>query len=363
MKLTVVQKNFQKALQTTERIISKNISLPILNNILLTTENNKLKVSSTNLEIGINYYINAKVEEKGEIAIPAKIISDFVSNIQDEKVTLNTKGKILSIDSKNYKTQIIGFNTNEFPIIPNLKDKPIVSIPAPIFKNALMAVIDSVALVETRPELSGVFIKFNTNNIQLAATDSFRLCERIIEHKPIKIGSAIIPRTTVIEIIRALSDVSSDIDIILSENQILISSPEFSLVSRLIDGNYPDYKKIIPENFTSKVLLPKSELEKSVRLASLFSSSIADIKINVSNDKTEVNSKNSDTGELLSTIDSQLKNDPFSISINYNYLLDGLKNIQTENVVIQFTGDGSPLVLKQEDENKYFTYLIMPLRD
>ncbi|MDX1372078.1 MAG: DNA polymerase III subunit beta, partial [Nitrososphaeraceae archaeon] len=179
MRITVVQKNFQKALAVTERIISKNISLPILHNVLLKTENNKLKVSSTNLEVGINYLIGAKVEEKGEIAIPARILSDLISNIQDEKVTLQTKGKILNINSKSYKTQIIGFDTKEFPIIPSLKEKPTISLPAPLLKNSLMSVIDSASLVETRPELAGIYMKFGNNDIQLASTDSFRLCEKI----------------------------------------------------------------------------------------------------------------------------------------------------------------------------------------
>ncbi len=363
MNITVVQKNFQKALSITERIISKNISLPILHNVLLKTGNNKLIISSTNLEIGINYSIGAKIEEKGEIAIPARILSDFISNIQDEKVTLTTKGRVLNINSKNYKTQMVCFDTKEFPIIPKIEEKPITILPAQILKNGLLSVINSTSLLETRPELAGVFIKFNPQNIELAATDSFRLSERIINQKPYFTGSAIIPRNTVVEIIRVFSDIDSDISVTLSENQILFSSTDFIIISRLIDGNYPDYKKVIPENFISKVLLLKDELEKGVRLASLFTSNISDIKVNVLGDKTEITAKNVDKGELLSSIESKLKNEPFSISLNYNYLLDGIKMINSEKVILQYTGDGSPLVIKKENEDNSFTYVIMPLRE
>lgn len=363
MRITVIQKNFQKALSVTERIVSKNIALPILQNILLRTENNRLIVSSTNLEIGINYFIGVKVEENGEIAVPARIISDFISNIQDEKVTLSVRNRILHINSKNYRTQIVGFDTKEFPIIPKIKEKPIIVLPAQILKNSLLSVINSAAVIETRPELSGIFVKFNPNNIELAATDSFRLAEKIIDQKSINTGSAIIPRNTVLEVIRALSDIDSDISVTLSENQILFTSPDFTIVSRLIDGNYPDYKKVIPDKFMSKAMISKDELEKGVRLASLFSSNISDIKIKVLDERTEITAKNSDKGELLSSIESKLKNEPFSISLNFNYLLDGIKAINSEKVVLQYTGDGSPLVIKKGDEDKLFTYVIMPLRE
>jgi len=363
MKITIIQKSFQKALSITERIISRNISLPILHNVLLKTDNNKLIISSTNLEIGINYSIGAKIEEKGEIAIPARILSDFISNIQDEKITLTIKNKVLYINSKNYKTQIIGFDTKEFPIIPKIKEEPIITLPTQILKNAFLSVINSASLLETRPELAGVFTKFTTNSVEFAATDSFRLTERIINQKPNNTGSAIIPRNTVLEVIRILSDIDTDINITLSENQILFSSTDFTIVSRLIDGNYPDYKKVIPEKIISKVLVLKDELEKGVRLASLFTSNISDIKIKVSDNKTEITAKNTDKGELHSSIESKLKNDPFIVSLNYNYLLDGIKAVGSDKVVLQYTGDGSPIVVKKGDEDKLFTYVIMPLRE
>src|SRR3989338_2813084 len=175
MKITVNQKNLKKALNLVEKIVSKNTSLPILNNILLKTENGRLKVSATNLEIGVNYIIGAKIEEVGQIAIPARIISDFIGNILDDKVSLTTKNNILNINSERYKTQILGFDAKDFPIIPKIKSKPLAVIPTKILKNSLMTVIDSVAISEPRPELAGGFMGFNKDKIVFAATDRFKV--------------------------------------------------------------------------------------------------------------------------------------------------------------------------------------------
>ena len=155
MKITINQKNLLKALAATERIISRNPSLPILNNILLKTENGRLKIAATNLEIGINYYIGAKIDETGEIAVPARIFSDFISNLGEEKITLITKNNILSLSTSKYKTQILGLDPKDFPIIPKIKGDNFSIIPAKVLKNSLTAVFDSVAISEARPELSG----------------------------------------------------------------------------------------------------------------------------------------------------------------------------------------------------------------
>ena len=361
MIITVNKNNFLRGLQIAEKIISRNINLPILNNILFKTDKGRLKISSTNLEIGINYWIGSKIKEEGEIAIPAKIITDFIQNIQDEKIELTTKKNTLIINSDNYKTQILGFETKDFPIIPEIKEKPILKLSSQILKNTLLSVVDCTAISETRPELTGVNFNLNNSSIDFAATDGFRLSEKRISFENSKSTSFIIPRSTVFEVIRILSDLDEDIHISLSDNQILFSGNDFHVVSRLIDGQYPDYKKVIPEKFISKVLFNKEDFQKQIRLSSIFSSSIFDIKLSVQNDKTVISAKNQDRGEINSSISSILKNEPFDISINYHYLLDGLKIMNSQKVILEFTGNGSPLVIKPE-EGKDLIYLIMPLR-
>ena len=362
MKITVNQKNLKKALILVEKVVSKNTPLPILNNILLKTENGRLKVSATNLEIGVNYIIGAKIEEVGQIAIPARIISDFIGNIIDDKVSLTTKNNILSINSERYKTQILGFDAKDFPIIPKIKSKPLALIPTKLLRNSLITVLDSVAVSETRPELSGVFVDFNNDKIVFAATDSFRLTEKNVDFKNIQKQSFIIPRNTVVELIRIAGELEGDLAFNTSDNQISFSNDDFEIVSRVIDGNYPDYKKVIPEKFVSKVLVRKDELDKTIRLAGLFSTNISDIKINCSEGKMAILAKNADKGEIETLIDASLKNQPFEVSLNFHYLLDGLKILDTEKVVMEFTGQGSPLVIRPNDDKKDVVYLIMPLR-
>ena len=362
MKITVNQKNLKKALSLVEKVVSRNTTLPILNNILFKTENGRLKISATNLEIGINYMIGAKIEEVGQIAVPARIISDFIGNITDDKISFTTKNNILIINSEKYKTQILGFDAKDFPIIPKIKSKPLATIPVKLIKNSFTTVLDSVAVSETRPELAGVFVEFNDDKIIFAATDSFRLTEKNVDFKNIQKQSFIIPRNTVLELIRVVSELEGELCFNASDNQISFSNDDFEMVSRVVDGNYPDYKKVIPEKFMSRVLVNKNELDKTVRIAGLFSTNISDIKINCSEGKLTVLAKNSDKGEIETLIEASLKNQPFDVSLNFHYLLDGLKTVDTEKVIIEFTGQGSPLIIRPNDDRKDIIYLIMPLR-
>ncbi|MDO8495565.1 MAG: DNA polymerase III subunit beta [bacterium] len=361
MIITINQRKVKEALAVTEKIVSKNLALPILQNVVIRTENGRVKISSTNLEIGINFWLGAKIEEEGDVAIPARLFSEFINNVQSEKVTISTKENIAYINTENSKTKIIGFPAKDFPIIPKNKNTPFVTLGAKKIWQLFSAVIDSASLSEARPELAGVFVHFSPTKIESAATDSFRLAEQVIYENGKIDQSMIIPKTTIQELIRALGDREEDIALSLSENQIFFSTSDFEIVSRLIDGHYPEYKRVIPEKFLSKYTLSREELEKSVRLASIFTSSIADIKLQADKDGFKVLAKNADKGEVNLSVPGTLKNGPFGIAVNYRYLLDGLKIIPTSQVEIEFTGEGSPLILHPEGKTD-FTYLIMPLR-
>ena len=363
MKIIVNQNNFKKALGVVEKVVAKNTTLPILSNILLKTENGRLRLSATNLEIGINFVIGAKIEEVGQVAVPARIISDFISNISDEKIVLSVKNNVLSINSEHYKTQILGFDAKDFPIIPKIKTKPLAVISAKALKNSIMSVIDSVALSEARPELAGILVNFEDDKIIFASTDSFRLTEKQVDFKHSSKNSFIIPRNTVLELARISGEIDGEVVVNVSDNQISFSNDDFEMVSRLVDGNYPDYKKVIPDKFVSRALINRSELEKNIRLAGLFASNISDIKIQCLETKTNITAKNSSKGEIETEIPSTLKNEPFEISLNFHYLLDGLKVIDTDEIILEYTGQGSPLVMRPGSNRKDIVYLIMPLRN
>ncbi|KKS25140.1 MAG: polymerase III, beta subunit protein [Candidatus Yanofskybacteria bacterium GW2011_GWA1_44_21] len=362
MRITVAGENLKKALGLSEKIVNRNTTLPILNNVLLRTENGRLKVSATNLEVGINCFIGSKIDEAGEIAVPAKIFSNLVYNMKDDKLTLTAKNNILHINSQKHKTQILGLSGQDFPIIPKIKSEPVTTLPAKLLKSGLSAVMDAASSSEARPELSGIYI-YNANGfVYFVATDSFRLAEKKISlqlKKPIKI---ILPRPTAGEFIRICSEIEGDVDVYIHENQIAIENDDIEVVSRLIEGSYPDYARIIPENFKTKIILAKEEMENSIRLAGLFSSHVSDITIKARTDNLEVTAKNSDKGEIEEKIGALIDGDDFEITLNYNYLLDGLKTIMTPNVVLEFTGPGSPLVLKPHHDKPDSTYLVMPLR-
>lgn len=363
MNIIINHQNLNSALRVVEKIVSKNVSLPILNTILLKTENNRLKISATNLEMGIKYWINSKVNKDGEIAVPIRIFSDFINNINDEKINLISDKNIILINSGHYKTQILGLDTKEFPILPKIRNQQEVKIPSKSFRNALLSVLDAVSLSETRPEIAGVFVNIKKDRMELAATDSFRLAEKILPIKSDFEKSIIIPRNTVLELIRICDTVDQELSVSISgDNQFFVLGDDYEFISRLIDGHFPEYKRVIPEKFIFSISVNRGDFERGIRMASVFSSNIFDVKLRVMGGLIQIKAQNSDKGEILADIPCSSKDGSFEISINYHYLLDGLKSIPSDNLVIQYTGDGSPLVLKGEGL-KDQTYVIMPLRN
>lgn len=361
MNILVNQERLKTALRVVERIVSKNVSLPILNTVLLKSDNGRLRLSATNLEMGINYWLGAKINQEGEIAVPARVLSDFIGNIYDEKINISTNKNSVLINSDNYQTQILGMETRDFPLIPKMRNAIQFKIPSPRLKEAIGGVFESAALSETRPEISGIFVNIRKNQAEFAATDSFRLAEKIIDLEEGIEKSIILPRSAALELLRIAENSDETLTVAISDNQIFVLGADFEFISRLIDGRYPEYKRIIPEKYISLARVNKSEFERNIRLASVFSSSISDVKLKVEGNSIQITAKNSERGEIIATLPCVLKDLPFETSVNYNYLLDGLKTVQTENVIMQFTGDGSPLVLKGEDRKDH-TYLIMPLR-
>ena len=363
MKISVSQENLKRALSLSERATSRTSTLPILNNVLFRTENGRLKVSATNLEIGIHCLIGASVDREGSIAVPAKIISDFVSSSPAGNLMLSVQKNTLSLRSASYETTVLGFDTAEYPIIPKISGEAVCSIAPGDLKAALGSVIDAAAVSENRPELSGIFGIFTKNSLTVAATDSFRLAERIIPVQGQRNESVIIPRMTAMEVLRMCDQVNSDITVKIGDNQISFFGDDVEVVSRLIDGRYPDYRKIIPENVISRALVSRQGLEHAVRLASVFSSNISDIILSCKENILKISAKNSAKGDAKVTAETNLKGDSFEVSLNHHYLSDGLKSVPGEEIVLEFTGEGSPFVIRMAGERKDTLYLVMPLRN
>jgi DNA polymerase-3 subunit beta len=367
MHIICLRENLKQSLNITEKIIGRNLTLPILNNLLLAVESNKLKVSSTNLEIGINSWVTGKIQEKGSITIPAKLISDFINNLPNEKIELKTKDKQLEIKCKKLKAILKGLPADDFPIIPKIKDNPLIKIKGSILKNGFSQVVEMTALSESRPEISGIYMRFNKNLIKLAATDSFRLAEKNIEtnsnSKELKGQTVIIPQRTVQEIIRILGEEETEVEITLSGNQILFDLGNTQIISRLIEGQYPDYQQIIPDSFQTQVIINRGELINNIKIASLFSGKINDIKISVNPKKSflEVLAKDADIGENKSRIKTKIEGKEMGIIFNYRYLLAGLNNIFSDKVIIGLNNSAKPVVIRPVGDTTY-TYVVMPIK-
>lgn len=362
MNITVGQNNLRRALGITERVVSRNSSLPILQNIILKTEQGRLRVAATNLELAVTVTIGAKIEEVGEIAIPGKILTELLNTLTGDTVTLITKQETLSITTNAQDTKLLGSSTKEYPIIPKISEGNTATVSAGALKKTLSVAMESAATTDSRPELAGVFVHWEKGKIICAATDGFRLVEQIIPATTKESLDIIIPHTTASEIVRIVSDNDETITIRVAENQMSVSGDNYEIISRLVDGKYPEYQRLIPDKGQARVLVSSQDLEKNIKLAGLFSSSISDITISCDQETLFVVSQNSDKGETNARVPAVLKGEPFNLSVNYRYLLDGLKAANSDKVILEFTSTTGPLVVRPAGDEKSIVYLLMPLR-
>ena len=375
MKISCTQENLNQGLMVVGHIASKNANLPILSNILIKIEDKLLTLSATNLEIGATIQIRSKVEKEGEYSVDAKLLSDYVSFLPKERIDLELEDDNLKITCEKQKTKIKGQTSAEFPLIPKIEKKNPYIISAKNFKQAISEVIFAVANSEARPEISGVFMGLESNNLILTATDSYRLAEKKIklnDNKNNNERKVIIPVKTLQEMSRILGILKDDVsleevenmEIYLSDNQIMFSYNNVDLISRLIEGQYPDYTQIIPSNYKTKTLIEVKDLIKGVKTSSLFTKSgINDVKIELSPTDNEViiTSSSAQTGENISKIEAIIEGEINNIVLNYRYLLDGLQNISSSKVILEINDNNSPCVIKPESIKDYI-YIIMPIK-
>ena len=372
MKIEILKDNFKTGLSVVEKIIGKNLSLPILDNILINTEDNFLSLSSTDLEVAIKLWILTKIIKKGKAVIPAKLLSNFISSLPNEKILLEGKGQNIEIECKNLKTQIQGYNPEEFPIIPEFKDSEFLEVDNKKFCQGLFQIIDISSTSQTRPEISGVYFLFSKNLIKIVATDSFRLAEKVISlEKAVKKDySFILPQKTAREIINILEEKDGILKIYFSPNQILFEfpmkeapHPQIQIISRLIEGEYPNYQDIIPKKFKTRVILKRDEFLSQIKTASLFSGKINEIKftINTTNKEVEIFAKDQNIGESKSTITAKIEGDSTGVSFNYKFLTDGLLKIKSSEIAFDLSKEEGPCILRPIGDASYI-YVVMPIK-
>lgn len=372
MKIEILKENLKTGLSIVEKIVGKNLSLPILDNVLINTEDNFLSLSSTDLETAIKLWILTKIIKKGKIAIPAKFLSNYISLLPDEKITLEVKGQNLYIECKNFKTQIQGYNPEEFPIIPEFKNPEYLEVDNKKICQGLSQIVDIASPSQTRPEISGIYFVFLKNSIKMVATDSFRLAEKNIslENTLKKEYSFILPQKSAREIMNILGERGGILKIYFSPNQTLfefpmkeVSHPQIQITSRLIEGEYPNYQEIIPKKFKTHVVLKRDEFLNQIKTASLFSGKISEIKftINVAQKEIEIFSQNPDIGQNQSTLPAKIEGDSIELSFNHKFLTDGLSNIKSSEVIFDISEKEGPCVLKPVGDSSYI-YVVMPIK-
>ncbi|HUW71753.1 MAG TPA: DNA polymerase III subunit beta [Candidatus Humimicrobiaceae bacterium] len=372
MKILVLKEKLKEGISVVERIAQKSLSLPILNNVLIKGEKNLVSLTTTNLEVGIRWWALAKNEKEGEIVVPARLLSGFISFLPDGPLELETEGLFLKIRSGEYKSKIKGFNPDEFPILPQVGREESVGLDGPTFCRALSQVFDIASPSLTRTEISGIFFQFQKGQIKIVATDSFRLGEKKIFFKSslAKEYSFILPHLTAREIINIFGENKGEVKVYFSPNQALFESmlpeakrPQVHLISRLVEGDFPDYQTIIPKKFETQAIFPRDEFLNQVKSASLFSGKVNEVRLNISpqTGKAEVSSQNQDFGEYQSFLPGKIKGKGLSASFNHRFLIEGLQKIKTPEVIFELTSGEEPAVLKPVGAED-FLYVVMPIK-
>lgn len=382
MKLICAQENLNQAITYLERVIGRQTSLPILGNFFLETKKGRLKISATNLEIGVIAYIGAKITEEGQVAIPAKVFANFIHILpKGDVLNLESDKAGLKIETTRHNIKIKGVDGMDFPIIPQFEKEYFFSFPAQELKTALSRTLFSVSVNNTRLELTGIHLFFFEKEIHLAATDSFRLAEEIIPLLNPSIGykeflqinhSLIIPSNTLYEILHILSPESTEVKIALEENQIFFEIDGVQVISRIINGKYPEYKQIIPKNFSFQCEIDKDDFQRSIRIASNFLTpgpGEITLTFDPSNQICLISSQSQEIGENKTTLPISVitGSSPLTIVFNPRYLLDGINVLSGEKVIF-FANDGvTPVVLRMRSEandtiNEHYLYVIMPIK-
>ena len=369
MKLSVMQENLARGLSVASRAVSTRSTLPVLANILLRTEDAGLKLTATNLEIGITYWVPGKIDTDGAITVPAKLLTDLVSSLpSSERIDLELQpGDTLHITAGRFETHVKGIDAEEFPAIPSAGERPTTRIAQKVLKQALNETAFAAASDEARPILTGVLAKFEGDRLTLAAADNYRIAVKTITVlDPVEDASLVIPARSLMELSRVLSDTDDPVDVVLApaRNQILFHIDGIDLVSRLIDGQFPNYQQVLPAAHTTKAIVDREELLKAVRVAALIASASANIvklQVGVDGDTGILVSAAAEVGDNEGHVEAAVEGDGTTIAFNARYLSEVLANVTAEQFAVELNGPLSPGVFKPVGDDQY-VHVVMPVR-
>jgi DNA polymerase-3 subunit beta len=375
VKITCKQQDLNRGLSAVSHAVSGRSTLPILSNILLATDHDRLKLSATNLEIGINCWVDAEISEEGTTTVPAKLIADFVNSLPQGpvEITVPEDAHTMSVKGLRSTSNIKGMDAAEFPQIPsNEGGEPPVLLDALLLKEMIAEVAFAAADDDSRPVLTGVLVQVSDEKITFAAADAFRLAVRVAElpgddHPR---GDILIPARTLTELARILP-AEGPVEMIVTPNrsQVLFHTPNLDLVSRLIEGAFPNFRSIIPKESTTRSVVETKEFAAAVKSAALFardSSNIARVKVNPAGESGQgsgsitIEATAEDLGDNVSTVNATIDGPEMQIIFNVKYLGDVLNSIGTPEVALEASSATKPGVLKPVGPHDC-TYVIMPM--
>ncbi len=369
MKLSVMQENLARGLSVVSRAVSNRSTLPVLANVLLKTEDAGLKLTATNLEIGIVYWVPGKIEVDGATTVPAKLLTDLVNSLPaGDRVDLALgAGDTLDLRCGRFETHIKGIDADEFPAIGAAGERPTTRIAQNVMRQALAETAFAAASDEARPILTGVLARFEGDKLTLAAADNYRIAVKTIPIlDAVPETSVVIPARALNELFRILSDVDDPVEVVLAgqRNQILFHLDGIDLVSRLIDGQFPNYQQVVPQTHTTRAILDREELLRAVRPAALIAHESANIvKLQVSSDGEPgiTVSANAEVGDLVGQVEAAVEGDGTTIAFNARYLADVLTNVDADQFALELNGPLSPGVFKPIGDDQYI-HVVMPVR-
>ncbi|CAG0941127.1 DNA polymerase III subunit beta [Anaerolineae bacterium] len=373
MKVSCLQENLAKGLSVVSRAVAARSTLPVLGNVLIATDQGRLKIAATNLELAVTCWIGAKVDEDGATTIPARTLIDFVNSMPPERIdmALNVKTQTLHLKCARYDANIKGIDASEFPIIPTIGDGKKISLEPDILREMIEQVTFSAATDESRPVLTGVVAKFDKDQVTFAAADGFRLSVRHATlSKPVEQPlSVIIPAKALQEVGRVSGDQEEPIEIAITENksQALFKLTNIEIVSQLVDGVFPDFTRIIPESHTTRTTVSAAELQSAVKASSVFArEAMNTVRMQIATagemggGKMTITATSAESGDNLGEIDATVDGEPVEIAFNARYLADVLGILHSAQVAIETSGSSSPGVVKAVGRDD-FTHVIMPM--
>lgn len=367
MKFSCTQENLTSGLGLVAHVAGRSASLPILNNILLRTTKGGLELVATNLEVAIVTTVRGKVERDGALTVQGRLLTELVGLLPRERVDLVVEGTNLTLVCGKRRTVIHGLPVDDFPVIPELEDGQRTSIPVAELEQALSQVTFAVNPEESRPEISGVYVEQGARGLVVVGTDSYRLAERVLGVKQTSEQKLLVPLRAVQEVARVAgaSTEAGTAEVVANTSQALWRFGETKVISRLIAGQYPDYQQLIPHEFTTSLALPREELVRAVRAASLFArSGVNDVRLSVdpAAKVLRVASANSQLGENTTELTlTKVSGEANEIAFNYHYLVEGLQAMRSNEVSLELVNDKRPGVFKPVGEAGYL-YIVMPIR-